>query len=246
LANSETAHRKSAAALEIQTAVREESWRPGRLNPNLSWTHYRSLLRVGRANARTFYETPPPPAAKTGSTRTPGSPPAARPRVHVDFRWSQRALDVGERPLDPAVVAVVGDQFDAKFQMRVEGDEAAALRGFDGVNFERDFQPNTHGAENRGEVVHARISSRRQHPMQALARRFGLLRELLESDGGVDEVAQNEAGGFRITAQKQRCRFIEKRLGKSGIALNALEHGLPRVSSQLHLGEVLRPRLLPY
>lgn len=28
----------------------------GQLNPNLSWTHYRTLLRVGRAEARTFYE----------------------------------------------------------------------------------------------------------------------------------------------------------------------------------------------
>lgn len=56
LANSETVRRKSEAALEIQHAVRGESWRPGKLNPNLSWTHYRSLLRVGRAEARTFYE----------------------------------------------------------------------------------------------------------------------------------------------------------------------------------------------
>jgi hypothetical protein len=56
LANSETVRRKSVAAPEIQHAVRDESWRPGRLNPNLSWTHYRSLLRVDRAEARTFYE----------------------------------------------------------------------------------------------------------------------------------------------------------------------------------------------
>ena len=44
------------AALEIQQAVLDESWRPGRLNPNLSWTHYRSLLHVEPAEARTFYE----------------------------------------------------------------------------------------------------------------------------------------------------------------------------------------------
>lgn len=56
LANSETVRRKSLAELEIQHAVRDESWRPGRLNPNLSWTHYRSLLRVDRTKARTFYE----------------------------------------------------------------------------------------------------------------------------------------------------------------------------------------------
>lgn len=28
----------------------------GQLNPNLSWTHYRTLLRVGRTEARAFYE----------------------------------------------------------------------------------------------------------------------------------------------------------------------------------------------
>ena len=58
-ANSETVRRKlvaSAAALPIQHAVRDESWRPGQLNPNLSWTHYRTLLRVERPQARAFYE----------------------------------------------------------------------------------------------------------------------------------------------------------------------------------------------
>ena len=29
---------------------------PGRLHPNLSWTHYRTLLRVDKAQARSFYE----------------------------------------------------------------------------------------------------------------------------------------------------------------------------------------------
>jgi len=32
------------------------SWRPGRLHPDLSWTHYRTLLRVDRPEARAFYE----------------------------------------------------------------------------------------------------------------------------------------------------------------------------------------------
>jgi len=56
LPNSETVRRKSVDAMAIQHAARDESWRPGRLNPNLSWTHYRRLLRVDRAEARTFYE----------------------------------------------------------------------------------------------------------------------------------------------------------------------------------------------
>jgi predicted nuclease of restriction endonuclease-like (RecB) superfamily len=31
-------------------------WQPGRLHPSLSWSHYRALLRIGRREARAFYE----------------------------------------------------------------------------------------------------------------------------------------------------------------------------------------------
>ncbi len=41
---------------EILYAPRGEFWRPGMLHPNLSWTHYRTLLRVDKAEARAFYE----------------------------------------------------------------------------------------------------------------------------------------------------------------------------------------------
>ena len=41
---------------EILYALRGESWQPGFLNPNLSWTHYRTLLRVEKPEARAFYE----------------------------------------------------------------------------------------------------------------------------------------------------------------------------------------------
>jgi len=33
-----------------------ESWAPGQLHPSLSWTHYRTLLRVDKPEARAFYE----------------------------------------------------------------------------------------------------------------------------------------------------------------------------------------------
>ena len=33
-----------------------QAWRPGRLHPSLSWTHYRTLLRVENPAARAFYE----------------------------------------------------------------------------------------------------------------------------------------------------------------------------------------------
>jgi len=42
--------------LEIPHALRGESGRPGQLHSNLSWTHYRRLLRVDNAGARAFYE----------------------------------------------------------------------------------------------------------------------------------------------------------------------------------------------
>jgi predicted nuclease of restriction endonuclease-like (RecB) superfamily len=35
---------------------RDVSWQPGQLHPNLSWTHYRTLLRVEKTAARSFYE----------------------------------------------------------------------------------------------------------------------------------------------------------------------------------------------
>lgn len=41
---------------EIVSALRRQSWKPGMLNPNLSWTHYRTLLRVDKIDARAFYE----------------------------------------------------------------------------------------------------------------------------------------------------------------------------------------------
>src|SRR3989338_7094022 len=40
----------------ILYAPRQESWKPGRLHPNLSWTHYRTLLRVDKPEGRAFYE----------------------------------------------------------------------------------------------------------------------------------------------------------------------------------------------
>jgi predicted nuclease of restriction endonuclease-like (RecB) superfamily len=62
---SETPPRKSNAARSISptdagTLIRHapsgESWSPGLLHPNLSWTHYRTLVRVDHLDARAFYE----------------------------------------------------------------------------------------------------------------------------------------------------------------------------------------------
>ena len=51
---SDTLSRKLLRDRPVATSV--TGWQPGVLHPSLSWSHYRSLLRVGRAQARTFYE----------------------------------------------------------------------------------------------------------------------------------------------------------------------------------------------
>ena len=66
LAYPELFSKQHAARVEFDTtpkqhAVRgespaETSWQPGRLNPALSWTHYRLLLKVERREMRAFYE----------------------------------------------------------------------------------------------------------------------------------------------------------------------------------------------
>jgi predicted nuclease of restriction endonuclease-like (RecB) superfamily len=63
-----SASRRSKPKSAIHHALRDESldsllnapladsWRPGLLHPNLSWSHYRTLLRVEKRDARSFYE----------------------------------------------------------------------------------------------------------------------------------------------------------------------------------------------
>jgi predicted nuclease of restriction endonuclease-like (RecB) superfamily len=61
-----TVSRKSAVIRELpmkpisvtpsRKSIPESDWLPGVLHPSLSWSHYRQLLRVTRADARAFYE----------------------------------------------------------------------------------------------------------------------------------------------------------------------------------------------
>jgi predicted nuclease of restriction endonuclease-like (RecB) superfamily len=53
VAISEALSRKSMLPASAQTSA---SWQPGELHTSLSWSHYRALLRVGRQQARDFYE----------------------------------------------------------------------------------------------------------------------------------------------------------------------------------------------
>jgi|APTNR8051073442_1049403.scaffolds.fasta_scaffold28093_2 predicted nuclease of restriction endonuclease-like (RecB) superfamily len=41
---------------QIIEAARQAEWQPGRLHSSLSWTHYRTLMRVSNLPARAFYE----------------------------------------------------------------------------------------------------------------------------------------------------------------------------------------------
>ncbi len=53
---SDAGRRKSAAEGDLPVLVAAESWQPGRLHPNLSWTHYRKLVRIEQPQVRAFYE----------------------------------------------------------------------------------------------------------------------------------------------------------------------------------------------
>lgn len=47
---------RAANTLPTLHGVRGESWQPGQLSPDLSWTHYRALVRLDKPQARAFYE----------------------------------------------------------------------------------------------------------------------------------------------------------------------------------------------
>lgn len=52
----ESASHPSAEWTNLVQAPVDDAWQPGQLHSNLSWTHYRTLLRVDAADARGFYE----------------------------------------------------------------------------------------------------------------------------------------------------------------------------------------------
>ena len=47
---------KSDAVRDLSTQLAGADWQPGQLHTGLSWTHYRTLLKVNRREARDFYE----------------------------------------------------------------------------------------------------------------------------------------------------------------------------------------------
>ena len=81
--------------------------------------------------------------------------------------------------------------------------------------------PAANGAENRGQVVHARIAPGRKHAVQALARNVRQLREQLESHRCIDEIAQNHPCSLGLSADKQRGSLIKEFLGECRVTLNS-------------------------
>lgn len=53
---SASAEAKGPAVRDFSATAAETDWQPGRLHAGLSWTHYRTLLKVERREARDFYE----------------------------------------------------------------------------------------------------------------------------------------------------------------------------------------------
>lgn len=53
---SASAEAKGHALRDFSASAAETDWQPGRLHTGLSWTHYRTLLKVERQEARDFYE----------------------------------------------------------------------------------------------------------------------------------------------------------------------------------------------
>jgi len=56
LRNKSTSAESTSLIPLIIEAARSAEWQPGLLNPGLSWTHYRALMRVSNQHARAFYE----------------------------------------------------------------------------------------------------------------------------------------------------------------------------------------------
>ena len=53
---SDAVRRKSAIEADLPVLAPPGPWQPGRLHPNLSWTHYRKLVRIEQPEKRAFYE----------------------------------------------------------------------------------------------------------------------------------------------------------------------------------------------
>src|SRR5438132_1261985 len=77
-------------------------------------------------------------------------------------------------------------------------------RGLDSVRLDIDAEPLADGAEDRGEIVHARIALFGEHPMEALAGLVRLDGERLESYRSVHQIPQDQARSMGLAVEEQR------------------------------------------
>lgn len=92
-----------------------------------------------------------------------------------------------------------------------------------------------HG-EDGCQVVHAGVAAGGEHAVQAFAGLGGLAGELLEAYSCVDQIAKDNASGFRLAIQEQGGRLVEEGLGKSGITLRTFCDGFFEATGESHDG----------
>lgn len=100
----------------------------------------------------------------------------------------------------------------------------------DRVRRQIDLKLFAHCPKNGRQVVHVGVTRGREHPVQAFAGLGRKRRQLLKPEGGVDQVAQYQSGGFGLAIEKQGGRLVQERLRKCGVTLHTLGYRVFEVS----------------
>lgn len=150
----------------------------------------------------------------------------------------------------PAIVACntcrhSADEREDDTGMRGGAQMAAALRSVQGfwrslcsldrMSLERHAKVFADSAEDCRKIVHTRIALFRKHPVQAFARTVGLGRQFLETDRGIDEIAQDQPRHVRLAIEERGCGLVQHGLGEGGIARSAFPHRFLEIAGQNHL-----------
>ena len=77
-------------------------------------------------------------------------------------------------------------------------------RRLDAMSLECHAKPLANCAEDRSQIVHARIALLRKHAVQALAWAIGFVGQILEPDRGIDQVTKDQARNVRFAVEEKR------------------------------------------
>ena len=102
------------------------------------------------------------------------------------------------------------------------------------MRLETHVQALTDCMKDRSQVVHAGVASRREHAMQAFARLGCQQRKLLETDGRIDQVAQDQPCRLGLPVEEQRGCFVQQRSSERRIALDPFDYRLLEIACQCH------------